>query len=158
MFRIRVLDQATPVERAESDLVRSQVEVKSLRVKPQDPLAAPKPVTLEGEVSEGPQYRLGQLTFLKNHAFTTEELRKQFPLKNGSLIERNKIAMGLESLRKLYVNDGYLDLVFVPETLLSSNGIANLSITIDEGPQYHMGKLDIVAEKEPGGRPAQSGS
>ena len=28
----------------------------------------------------------------------------------------------------------------------------NLTITIEEGPQYHMGKLDIVADKEVAGR------
>jgi outer membrane protein assembly factor BamA len=129
-----------------------QVEVKSLRIKPRDPLDVPKPVTLEGEVSEGPQYRLAQVTFLKNHAFAAEELREQFPLKNGALMEREKIAMGLQSLRKLYVKRGYLDLVFVPETILSSNATVNLNISIDEGSQYHMGKLDIVAEKEAGAR------
>jgi outer membrane protein assembly factor BamA len=129
-----------------------QVEVKSLRVKPQDPLAAPKPVTLEGEVSEGPQYRLAQVTFLKNHAFAAEELREQFPLKNGALMERAKIALGLESLRNLYAKRGYLDLVSVPETTFGSNAIVNLNVTVDEGPQYHMGKLDIVADKEASAR------
>src|SRR5579863_135095 len=34
-----------------------KVEVKSLRFKPRDPLGVPKPVALEGDVSEGPQYR-----------------------------------------------------------------------------------------------------
>ena len=125
-----------------------QVEVKSLRVKPRDPLGVPKPVTLEGEVSEGPQYRLGQVTFLKNHAFAAEELRNQFPLKKGALMKRDKIAMGLEGLRKLYGTRGYLDFVSIPETTFSSNAVANLSITLEEGAQYHMGKLEIHAGKE----------
>jgi len=129
-----------------------QVEVKSLGVKARDPLGIPKPVTLEGEVSEGPQYRLGQVSFLKNHAFTAEELRQQFPPKNGALMERDKIAIGLVTLRKLYGMRGYLDFVSIPETTFSSNATVNLSVTLEEGPQYHMGKLEIVAEKEPAAR------
>jgi outer membrane protein insertion porin family len=129
-----------------------QVEVKSLRFKPRDPLGVPKPVTLEGDVSEGPQYRLGQVSFVKNHAFSDDELRKQFPIKAQDLVERSKIATGLESLRKLYGTRGYIEFTAVPNTQLSSNGIMNLTIELDEGPQYHMGKLEIVAEKEAAAR------
>jgi outer membrane protein assembly factor BamA len=125
-----------------------RVEVKSLRMKPRDPLGVPKPVTLEGEVSEGPRYRLGQITFVKNHAFSTQELRQQFPLKKGALMERDKIAAGLECIRKLYARRGYLDSFYMPESIFSSDATVDLNVTVEEGPQYHMGKLEIVAEKE----------
>src|SRR5215471_19660832 len=46
-----------------------KVEVKSLRFKPRDPLGVPKPVALEGDVSEGPKYRLADVSFANNHAF-----------------------------------------------------------------------------------------
>ena len=55
-----------------------QAEVKSLRFKPRDPLGVPKPVALEGEVSEGPQYRLAEVSFVNNHAFPVAKLRQQF--------------------------------------------------------------------------------
>ena len=125
-----------------------KAEVKSLRFKPRDPLGVPKPVTLEGEVSEGARYKLGEITFVENHAFSSEELRQQFPLKRGDLFERGKVASGLESLRKLYGTHGFLDWIAVPETKFGSNATANLNISIQEGPQYHMGKLDTVADKE----------
>lgn len=125
-----------------------KVEVKSLRFKPRDPLGVPKPVTLEGEVSEGARYKLAEITFVENHAFSSEILRKQFPLKKGDLFERGKVASGLESLRKLYGNRGFLDYLAIPDTEFASNGTVSLNISFQEGPQYHMGKLDIVAEKE----------
>jgi len=127
-----------------------QAEVKNLSVKPSDPLGIPKPVTLEGEVSEGPRFRLGQVTFVKNHAFPTDELRHQFPLKTHDFVERGKVAAGLEGLRKLYGTRGYLDWLAIPDTEFAST--MNLTITIEEGPQYHMGKLDILAEREPAAR------
>ncbi len=129
-----------------------KVEVKSLRIKPRDPLGLPKPVTLQGDVSEGPRYKLADVSFVNNRAFTAAKLREQFPLKKGAWMERGKIASGLENLRKLYGTRGYLDYTAIPETQFGSNDIGSLIITIEEGPQYHMGKLDIVAEKEVAGR------
>jgi outer membrane protein assembly factor BamA len=125
-----------------------KVEVKNLRFKPRDPLSVPKPVTLEGEVSEGARYKLAEITFVENHVFSSEKLREQFPLKRGELFERGKVASGLESLRKLYGTQGFLDFTAIPNTKFGSNGTASLNISIQEGPQYHMGKLDIVAAKE----------
>jgi outer membrane protein assembly factor BamA len=124
------------------------VEVKSLGMKPRDPLGSPKPVSVEAEVSEGARYKLAEITFVDAHAFTPETLREQFPLHKGDLFERSKVASGLESLRKLYSTKGFLDWAAVPETKLASNGTANLNLSIQEGPQYHMGKLDIVAAEE----------
>jgi outer membrane protein assembly factor BamA len=54
------------------------VEVKSAKLKPSDPLAIPKPVTLEAEVAEGPKFKVGEITFVENHAFNAEKLRSSF--------------------------------------------------------------------------------
>jgi outer membrane protein assembly factor BamA len=124
------------------------VKVESMEFKPRDPLGIPRPVTLQAEISEGPRYQLGEITFADNHAFFSKRLREKFRLKRGDLFERGKVAAGLESLRKLYGTRGFVDGTFVPETTFGSNAIANLNISVEEGPQYHMGKLDIVADKE----------
>jgi outer membrane protein assembly factor BamA len=124
------------------------VEVKSLRFKPRDPLGVPKPVTLEGEVSEGARYKLAEITFVENHAFSSETLRQQFPLKRGDLFRRGKVASGLQSLRKLYGTHGFLDWTAVPETTFGSSATVNLNISSREGHQYHMGKLETVGDKE----------
>jgi outer membrane protein assembly factor BamA len=48
-------------------------------------------------VSEGPLYKLADIMFVENHAFSSEKLRQQFPLKRGDLFERGKVASGLVS-------------------------------------------------------------
>jgi outer membrane protein assembly factor BamA len=123
-------------------------KVKSLGFKPGDALGVPKPVTVEAEVSDGLQYKLAEIAFVENHAFSSEKLRQQFPLKRGDLFARAKVGSGLMSLRKLYSTEGFLDWSAIPETQFASNGTANLNISIQEGPQYHMGKLEIVADPE----------
>ncbi len=124
------------------------VELKSVTFKPGDPLGIPKPVTIEADVAEGAKYKVGAITFVKNRAFTTEQLRSGFPLKTGAVFERNKVARGLESLRKLYGSGGYLDYVAIPDSMPASNATMDLSVTIDEGPQYRLDKVEFVGKKE----------
>jgi outer membrane protein assembly factor BamA len=124
------------------------VEVKNLRIKPSDPLAVPKPAMLEADVLEGPQYRLAEIGFIGNHAFNGDELRNKFPLKKGDLFARDKVASGLDHLRKLYVSSGFIELTFIPDTENLSNATVNLSVSVLEGRQYRMGRLEIFAKKE----------
>jgi outer membrane protein assembly factor BamA len=127
-------------------------KVESMELKPGDPLGVPKPVMLQAEISEGPRYKVGEITFTENHALSSKRLREQFPLKRGDLFERGRVAAGLESLRNLCVTQGFLNFSAVPETTFASNATANLHVSIQEGPQYHMGKLDIVADRETAAR------
>jgi outer membrane protein assembly factor BamA len=127
-------------------------EIKHLTFKPSDPLGTPKPVAVEAEVVEGPKYRLAEITILENHTISTEIIRAEFPLKPGDVFERGKVATGLESLRKLYASKGFLDFTCIPDTEPSSNGTITLKLKVDEGTQYHMGKLEILAGKETAAR------
>ena len=124
------------------------VVVKSFRIKPGDPLVLPKTVTLEAEVLEGTRYRLAEITFTGNHAFSAAKLRSAFPLSKGDLFGRDKIAGGLDGLLRLYAADGFIDLMMIPDTENSSDLTINLAVTVMEGPQYRMGKLEILAKKE----------
>lgn len=128
------------------------MEVKRLDFKPGDPLAIPKPVMVEAEVVEGPRYKVAQINFLNSHAFSEERLRQEFPMKRGDVFRRGLVAGGLESLRRLYGTIGYLDLMMIPETLPGSNATMTLNLSVEEGSQYHMGKLDVVAAKEAAAR------
>lgn len=124
-----------------------KVEVKNVSLKADDPLASPKPVTMTAEVDEGEQYRLGEIRIGGNHALSASKLRNAFPLKLGGIFSRTQVASGLQTLRKIYMSQGFLDFTPAPETTFSSNGTVQLTINIHEGQQYHMGKLEILADK-----------
>jgi hypothetical protein len=126
----------------------ARATVENLTLKPSDALAVPKPVTLKADVTEGPLFRLGGITFVGNHAFSAARLRAAFPNKRGDIFQRSKIASSFERLRKLYTPRGYEDLVFIPDVEFSETGTANLTIQIMEGPQYHMGELKVYAQKD----------
>ena len=122
--------------------------ISNVKIKLLDPLARPKTVTVEAEVQEGPRYKLGEIEFVSNRAFSSTKLRGKFPSKKGDLFERNKIAGGIEALVKLYNSDGFIDFAAIPDTEMVGDGTINLTITTEEGTQYHMGKLDILAKAE----------
>jgi Surface antigen variable number repeat len=123
-------------------------EVKSIKLKNGDPLGIPKPVVLEAEVAEGPKYKLGTIKFVENQAFTAERLRSEFPVKSGEVVERDKVAAGISSLRKLYGRNGYLDMIAIPETTPGSNATMDLALTIQEGLQFRLDDVEFVGKKE----------
>jgi outer membrane protein assembly factor BamA len=122
-----------------------KAEVKNVSLKADDPLGSPKPVTMIAEVDEGELYKLNQITFLENHAFSAKTLGNAFPMKKGDVFARSKVASGLGSVKKLYEKGGYLDGYFVPNTQIAAG--VDLIVTMNEGPRYHMGKLEILADK-----------
>jgi outer membrane protein assembly factor BamA len=122
-----------------------KVDVKHISLKAADPLGSPKQVTMEADVDEGAQFRLNQITFLENHAFSTDELRAAFPLKKGDVFSRGKVASGLTGVMNLYAKQGYLDMYCIPDTSIDTG--VGLYITMSEGPRYHMGKLELLVDK-----------
>src|SRR5215470_8523116 len=125
-----------------------QVEVRNLDVKVVDPLLTPKPVVLLFEADEGARFKTGEITFVDNHAFTSAQLRDGFSLKRGDWFSREKVGSGLVSLVKMYGASGRLDSWSVPDTEVAPGNTIDLEVTVNEGPQYRMGKLEVIAPKE----------
>jgi outer membrane protein insertion porin family len=98
-----------------------------------------KGVDITMAIEEGDQYRLGRITFKNNKAISnTAALRSMFPLKDGDIFSREKIAKGLENLRKAYGQYGYINYTGVPNTTFDDEKkLANLEIDVDEGKQFY---------------------
>ncbi len=125
-----------------------ETTVKNVYIRPSDPLAIPKPVSLEAEVVEGRQFKVAGIEFVGNHAFSTSKLRGEFSLKKGDLLARNKIGMGIDGVRNLYVSDGFVDWIATSGATKRSDGTILLTLSVAEGPQYRMGKLEIFTKRE----------
>ena len=124
------------------------VEVKGASIKPEDPLGHPKAVAVDVEIAEGALYRLSKISFVDNHALSSKELQSAFPLHSGDRFAREKIAMGLDSMRRLYLTSGHIEMTAIPNTLPDSNGTVALEVQVIEGPQYRMGKFAVKGKKE----------
>ena len=82
------------------------------------------------------------------------ELRSQFRIADGDILNRQKIADGLEQLRLLYGRNGYVNFSAVPETEIDETAhTVSLLIDLDVGTVFHLGKLTVEGEEsEPGAR------
>src|SRR6202166_5310729 len=113
------------------------------------PLIQSKPgkaVDITIPIEEGEMYRLGKITFKNNKDIpNSAALRSLFPLKDGDVFSREKIAKGIEALRKAYGEDGYINYTGVPSTTFDDEKkIANLEIDIDEGKQFYVRRIEFV--------------
>jgi outer membrane protein insertion porin family len=105
-----------------------------------------KAVDITMPIEEGDQYRLGKITFKNNKAISnTAALRSLFPLKDGDIFSRERIAKGIEALRKAYGEYGYINYTGVPSTTFDDEKkLANLEIDIDEGKQFYVRRIEFV--------------
>jgi hypothetical protein len=97
-------------------------------------------------VDEGLRYALGAITFKHNNAVgNVEALRALFPIKDDEAFSREKIAKGLENLRKAYGQLGYINYIGVPATTFDDEKkLAFLAIDVDEGKQFLVSSISIV--------------
>ena len=104
-----------------------------------------KAVDITIPIEEGDKYRLGKITF-KNNSMGLISGRKAFqkPLKDGDIFSREKIAKGIENLRKAYGQFGYINYTGVPNTTFDDEKkLANLEIDIDEGKQFYVRRIEF---------------
>ena len=104
-----------------------------------------KAVDLTMPIDEGDKYRLGKITFKNNKAIpNVNALRSLFPIKDGDIFSREKVAKGLENLRKAYGEYGYINYTGVPSTTFDDDKkLAFLEIDIDEGKQFYVRRIEF---------------
>ncbi len=97
-------------------------------------------------VDEGLKYKLGNITFTGVKFFRTPEalMVPLFGMQKGDTFSTAKLRKGIENMRKLYGEFGYIDFVaepgFEPDL---KNGIVDLSLSVDEGKQFFVRRIDF---------------
>jgi hypothetical protein len=106
-------------------------------------------VSLTVHVDEGLQYKLGDIRFRSSDPavpliFSPEALRKMIPVPEGDIFNVQKIREGLNALRKLYGSHGYIDFVVsVTTDIDGEHQRILLTLEIDEGKQFRIGKVEV---------------
>lgn len=96
-------------------------------------------------VEPGRQYRLEGIRWSGLSIYSDRQLYSVMPIHSGEIFNRDKIANGLEEIRKLYASKGYINCTIVPEPEIHEDtGNILLTLSIDEGPQYVVGELSIA--------------
>src|SRR5579883_773307 len=97
-------------------------------------------------VEEGRQYHLNKITFSGVKLFRTPEtlMKPLFQMSEGDIFSTAKLRKGLENMRKLYGEFGYID--FVPEPsfdIIPNSDKIDLTLTADEGKQFFVRRIDF---------------
>jgi outer membrane protein insertion porin family len=104
-----------------------------------------KAVDITMPIEEGDRYTLGSITFKNNKAVSNvKALRNLFPIKDGDIFSKDKVAKGLENLRKAYGEQGYINFTSVPETRFDDDKKQIfLDIDVDEGKQFYVRRIEF---------------
>jgi len=104
-----------------------------------------KAVDITVPIDEGDRYYLGSISFKNNKAVRDPKaLRSLFPIKDGDIFSREKVAKGLENLRKAYGELGYINFTSVPDTKFDdAKKLVNLEIDVDEGKQFYVRRIEF---------------
>jgi outer membrane protein insertion porin family len=105
-----------------------------------------KAMNIDLPVEEGRLYHLNKITFVGVKLFRTPEtlMRPLFGMAEGDPFSTTKLRKGLENLRKLYGEFGYID--FVPEpdfNIVHDTDKIDLTLTADEGKQFFVRRIDF---------------
>ena len=108
-------------------------------------------------IDEGIKGAITLVRFEGNAHFPAKVLRKQMKTKKKTFIsfidksgrlDQAQLQQDLDSLREFYQNHGYIDMA-VQEVRKerTPSGALQIVVRIDEGAQYHVGKINIVGYK-----------
>jgi outer membrane protein insertion porin family len=108
-------------------------------------------------ISEGIKGAISRILFEGNTHFSNQTLRKQMKTKGKTIIsaldksgrlDETQLQEDVQKVREFYQNHGYIDVVIRDvRKERTSRGALLIVIAIDEGPQYHVGKLSFVGYK-----------
>jgi len=98
-------------------------------------------------VTEGEQYQLGNVSFNDVKLFTEPNLalRPLFNMQSGQVFDVSKIREGLENMRKVYGEFGYINFVASPETQINDEERKiDMTFNVEEGKQFRVRRIDFA--------------
>ena len=113
------------------------------------PLTA-EDMNLHVMISEGSQYRLASLNLTGVKFFKKEAIAAKFDLHPGDIVNFKKIKRGLDTVKRLYEDFGFINFSYIPEqTFDEQNKTITLLFSIDEGSQYRIAYVAFVGCRDP---------
>jgi hypothetical protein len=101
-------------------------------------------IALFAHVDEHARYTLRAIRF-EHGDLNADFLRSRFPIEDGEIFSRAKIAEGLDNLRKVYGEMGYINYTGVPKTEFDEKRRAiSLIVDIDSGRQFFISSINVL--------------
>jgi outer membrane protein insertion porin family len=108
-------------------------------------------------INEGVKGAVSRINFEGNEHFSDRTLRKQMKTRGKTLVyfldksgrlDETQLQQDLDSIREFYQNHGYIDVEVKDVRKQYGGGRMTITIVVNEGTQYHVGKISISGQKE----------
>ena len=112
---------------------------------PKIDLQDPKKIQIEIEISEGPQYRIGEIDFKGDVLTTKEDLFRSIKIKQNAIYSTSAIRKDIHGLTENFANQGYANVEVLPATSTDEkNLLVHLTFEIEKKRQVSFEKIHIV--------------
>lgn len=102
-------------------------------------------VDVSVKIDEGLAYNWDKAEWSGNQALPVATLQKAMQMNAGEIADSTKMAAGYTRIGRLYGRIGYISARISPRpTFDDQNRTVSYAITINEGAQYHMGKVSVT--------------
>ncbi|MGB9198701.1 MAG: POTRA domain-containing protein [Terriglobales bacterium] len=102
-------------------------------------------IALEVPVEEGPQYTFAGADWSGNRAISNADLAKLIDLKVGAPADTRQLSVAIAGAQGFYGTKGFMYAqVKATATLDNEKHTSVIHLTVDEGVQYHMRKLELL--------------
>ena len=103
-----------------------------------------KVVDITMPVEEGERYRLKEVKFSGNKAYSSEILRRLIPMKDGDIFNTKLMRDGIKNLHDAYGALGYINFTPVPDTEIDDeHKTVTVKFDIDEGKQFFVRRIEF---------------
>lgn len=113
----------------------------SYRVEAPDDL---EKLTVTFVIAEGDRYSIESIGIRGNEVFSESELRELLTLEQGQPVLQDKLDADVRAIQTRYAENGYIFATVRPIRVFSEQpGLVQITIDIDEGEQYHVGRIVV---------------
>ena len=106
-------------------------------------------MTIEITINEGETYKFGNIVFVGNTVYSSEELSQQLGIENGDIFDQSVLDSRLfgsqegTDISSLYLDDGYLFFNATPIEVSATERKIDLEVRVYEGKQARVNKVMI---------------
>jgi outer membrane protein insertion porin family len=94
-------------------------------------------------IEEGERWSFGEVSIAGNEVYTDEALLRVFPQRKGRWLRAKVVDDGVEKIRELYHNTGYIFASVEPELVEREGRVADVVVHVRESDQFAVGRIEF---------------
>ncbi len=122
-----------------------------IQVKAENPNAAPdkqkRRLVITVPIEEGNRWKFGDVKIEGNKIFKEAPLLRVFKFRKGDWLRSDTIKDGVDAIKDIYHNTGYIQAQVTPELVEKTDEVAEVVIHVNEGDQYRVGRLEFEGNR-----------